>query len=92
MTKKVVAEKVRAELERVQVNGITLEVVDADVYKVDNWWRVPVRPSRWPKRMFELYEALAEAEANLQEREHLNILLATGKPLSEEEETEAVAA
>ncbi len=90
MTKEVVAEKVRAELKHVQVNGVTLEVVDADVYKVDNWWRVPVRPSRWPKRMFELYEALAEVEDDLQEREHLNILLATGYPL--EEETEAAAA
>ena len=92
MTKAVVAEKVREELQGVEVSGITLQVEDDDVYKVDNWWRVPVRPSRWPKRMFELYEVLAEVEDNLQEREHLNILLATGLPLEEDEEADAVAA
>lgn len=90
MTKTDVAEKVRQELRGVEVSGITLQVEDADVYKIDDWWRVPVRPSRWPKRMFELYEVLAEVEDNLQEREHLNILLATGVPL--EEEPDAVAA
>ena len=86
MTKAIVAEKVRQELQGVEVSGITLQVEEADVRKIDNWWRVPVRPSRWPRRMFELYEVLAEVEDNLQEREHLNILLATGTPLDEEAE------
>lgn len=83
------AQKVRERLVGRMPGGVMLFVVDADVYKIDDWWRVPVRPSRWPKRMFELYEVLAEVEDNLQEREHLNILLATGEPLEEDEEAAA---
>jgi hypothetical protein len=84
-----VARKVRERLMGVQPGGVTLHVVDDDVYKVDNWWRVPVRPSRWPKRMSDFYEDLAEVEEDIQEREHLNILLATGQPLEEEAEAQA---
>ncbi len=86
MTKAVVAEKVRQELQRVEVSAITLQVVDEDVYKVDEWWRVPVRPSRWPARMFDFYEALSTVEDDLQEAEHLNILLETGEPLEQAED------
>ena len=93
MTRAMVAEKVRQELQRVEVFGITLQVVDEDVYQVDEWWRVPVHPSRWPTRMFDFYEALSAVEDDLQEAEHLNILLETGEPLDEElAEDEPVAA
>lgn len=68
---------------------MTLHVVDEDVYKVDNWWRVPVRPSRWLKRMSDFYEDLAAVEDDLQEQEHLNILMAPGVPLDEEKEVAA---
>ncbi len=84
MTKAVVAEKVRQGLQQIEVSGITLQVVDEDVYKVDEWWRVPVRLSRWPARMFDFYEALATVTEELQEAEHLNILLETGDVLNEE--------
>ena len=40
--------------------------------------------------MSDFYEDLAAVEDDLQEQEHLNILMATGEPL--EEEAEAVAA
>ena len=90
MTKQEVAQKVRERLTIVTPGGVTLHVVDEDVYKVDEWWRVPVRPSRWPRRMSDFYEDLAIVEDDIQEREHLNILLATGMPL--EEESEVVAA
>lgn len=86
LTKQQVAQKVRDRLVGVEPGGVTLHVVDEDVYKVDDWWRVPIRPSRWPKRMFEFYEVLAELEDELQEQEHLNILMATGEPLEEEAE------
>lgn len=92
LTKEAVAEKVRERLKNVSVAGITMEVGDGNIHKVDNWWRVPIRPSRWPKRMFEFYEVLAEVENDLQEKEHLDVLLFTGDPLEEEEKVEAVAA
>lgn len=85
MTKQEVAQKVRERLVNVTPGGVTLYVEDDDVYKIDEWWRVPVRPSRWPRRMSDFYEDLAIVEDDIQEREHLNILLATGVPLEEEE-------
>jgi hypothetical protein len=92
LTKETVAQKVRERLKNVSVTGITMEVGDENIHKVDNWWRVPIRPSRWPKRMFEFYEVLAEVENDLQEKEHLDVLLFTGDPLEEEEEVEAMVA
>ncbi len=93
MTKAMVAEKVRQELQGVEVSGITLQVDDEDVYQVEGYWRVPIRPSRWPARMFDFYEALSVVEDDLQEAEHLNILLETGEPLDKEHsEEEPVAA
>lgn len=89
MTKQEVAQKVRERLVGRTPGGVTLCVIDADVYKTGKYWRVPVSFSRWPERTFDLYEALAEVEDNIQEEEHLNILLATGEPL---EEADAVAA
>ena len=79
-TKAGVAQKVREYLVDRHPGGITLNVVDDDVIRYDNWWRVPVRPSAWPARLFEYYETLAEVEGDLQEREHLDVLIATGEP------------
>jgi len=81
---------VREQLAGLQPGGVTLQVDDEDFYKEGDWWCVPIRPSRWPKRMADFYEALAEVEDDIQERENLNILLATGHPL--EEDAEALAA
>ena len=92
MTKKEVAQKVRERLTDVTLGGVTLCVVDADIYKTGKYWRVPVSFSRWPAQMSDFYRAMAEVEEDIQEREHLNILLATGMPLEEDEEADAVAA
>ncbi len=93
VTKQEVAQKVRERLDGVTPGGVALFVKDDDVYKVDDWWRVPVSPSRWPKRMSDFYEDLSIVEDDLQEAEHLNILLETGEPLDEElAEDEPVAA
>ena len=91
MTKKEAAQKVRERLVGRTPGGVTLCVMDADVYKTGKYWRVPVNFSRWPERTFDLYEALAEVEDDLQEEEHLNILLATGEPLEEDEEEDEEA-
>ena len=94
MTKALIAEKVRQELQGVAVPGTTWQVVDEDIYKVEDYWRVPVRLSRWPTRMFDIYEALATANVELQNAEHLNIVIETGDVLDEEyadEKPEAAA-
>ena len=90
--KEQVAQAVRERLDNCRPGGVTSEVVEDDIQRVDGWWRVPVRPSVWPARMYEYYEALAEIEADIQEQRHLNILLSTGEPVSEQTEPEPVAA
>jgi hypothetical protein len=83
MTKAQVAAKVRQYIKKRRPGGVSLEVVDDDIQKVDDWWRVPVRPSEWPEKRYAYYEELAEIEEELDSREHLNIMLATGEPATE---------
>ena len=92
ITKQEVAQTVRERLANVKPGGVTLHVADTDIRKIGNWWYVPVRPSRWPKRLSDFYKALAEVEEDIQEREHLSILLATGLPLEDDEEADVAAA
>ncbi len=92
MTKQEIAQVVRERLVNCRPGGVTLEVVEDDIRRIDGWWRVPVRPSVWPARMYEYYEALAEIEADIQEQRHLDILLSTGEPLSEPTEAEPALA
>jgi hypothetical protein len=80
ITQSEIAQKVRESIRDRHPGGVTLEVVEQGIRKVDYWWRVPVRPSAWPEKMFEYYEALAEVESEIQEKEHLNILLSTSEP------------
>ncbi len=84
LNKQSVAQKVREYLQNNHPGGVTLEVVENDIHQVDYWWRVPVRPSAWPLKRYEYYEALADIESDIQEKEHLNILIATGEPLETE--------
>jgi hypothetical protein len=70
-------------------DDIYLEVDEPHIRQGDNWWRVPVRLSRWPKRMFGYYTVLAEIEAEIAEKEKVNVLFSTGEPLTEAEEEQA---
>ena len=85
ITKESVAHIVSEHIKDRHPGGITLEVVEEDIHKVDNWWRVPVRPSAWPVKRYAYYEELAEIESDIQENEHLDILISTGVPESEEQ-------
>lgn len=80
LSKEEIARRVQDHLRDRRPGGVRLKVVEAGIRKVDHWWRVPVRPSALPARLFEYYEALAEVEAELQENERLNVVLATGEP------------
>ena len=88
-TKKFIAQKVRERLSELHPGGVTLEVVDANIHKIDHWWRVPVRPSRWPKRLSDYYETLAELADELQEKEQIDVIFFTGAPAEEEQEAQA---
>jgi hypothetical protein len=62
--------------------GMQIEVDEAGITASNVgekiWWRVPIVPSPWPKRMSALYEALAEIEGHLQDERGLDILLYPG--------------
>lgn len=90
LSKALVADKVRERLVGVHPGGVTLEVVEKNIYQIDQWWRVPIRPSRWPERVSDFYESLAEVATDLLEKDHLDVIFFTGAPL--EEEAEALAA
>ena len=88
-TKEFVALKVRERLAGVHSGGITLEVMDTGIYQIDKWRRVPIRPSRWPKRLSDFYETLAEMTDELQEKDQIDVLFFTGAPAEEEPEAQA---
>ena len=48
-----------------------VEIIDKDVKKQDDWWYVPVYPSRTPKRNYHFYDVLAEAATELEEKKKL---------------------
>ena len=59
---------------------MTLEVDPQRIRKQGSEWQVVVHPSEEPSKLLEYYEALADVEMALDEREHLNVWLVTGDP------------
>ena len=84
MSNKEVAEMVQQYLADRRLGDIYFMVNEERIRNGDNWWRVPVRPSRLPEKLFTFYELLAEVEEEIREKENINILLMTGEPLTEE--------
>ena len=63
--------------------GATLEALVQGVRHEQDWWYVPVRPSVEPERRYEYYEVLADVEADLEDTEHLTVLLLPSAPTGE---------
>lgn len=78
LNKRAVARKVRQYLADFHLGGITLEVLDEGVRGEESWWYVPVRPSAEPVKRYEYYEALADVEGGLEEKEKLTVVLMPG--------------
>lgn len=74
MTKKEVGALVQKYLEKQRLGDITFSVLEEEVRRERYAWYVPVLPSRQPEKMFAYYEALAEVETEIDEKEHLNVL------------------
>jgi hypothetical protein len=72
---KTIAEVVRDYVRDRHPGGVTLEVVEEGIKRIDYWWRVPIRPSEDPPHTFEYYDVLADIEAQMQEDRQLNIIL-----------------
>lgn len=73
--KQAIAQVVRDYIRDRHPGGITLEVVEQGVRHEDYWWYVPIRPSKEPQKRYEFYETLADVENELEENEHLKVLL-----------------
>jgi hypothetical protein len=78
--KRTVADAVRKYIKDRHPGGATLEVVEQDVREEKYWWYVPVRPSVEPVKRYEYYETLADVEGELQDNEHLTVLLVPAAP------------
>jgi hypothetical protein len=79
ISKKELAQKVRDLLKKeVRDFGLklTIEVLDRRIRLEDGqYWHIPVRPSRQPKKTSDYYELLAEVETVLLEKDDLNVTL-----------------
>jgi len=73
--KRSVAKAVRKYIKDRHPGGATLEVVEQDIRKEEYWWQVPVRPSIEPRKRYEYYEALADVEGEVEEKENLTVFL-----------------
>ena len=62
--------------------GLTFEVDEQAIVRINGQWRIPIHPSREPEKLYEYYEALTEVEIDLEESEDLNVFLAPSDPKS----------
>ena len=77
-----VAAIVRPYLSEPVLGDIQLQVMADRTRRIDGWWKVGVAPSRWPERLYPMYEELAIIEERLRDDNHLDILLALGEPVN----------
>ena len=75
-----VAQKVAEYLKDRRPGGVSVAVDPHGVQQAESSWRVRVRPSKEPAKLFKYYEALADVEIELEEREQLNVWLVTSDP------------
>lgn len=80
-----VAVRVRPYVAARHIGDIALRIDDARIHLRNGYWNIPVHPSRWPYPLFPYYEALAEIEDQVQEKEGLKVTIASGEPLTGEE-------
>lgn len=78
-----VANRVRPYVEKTMVGDITLWLDEAGIRLQNDYWRLHIRPSREPEPMFPYFEALADLEDEVQEREGLKVTIVAGEPLAE---------
>jgi hypothetical protein len=76
-----VADTVRRYLQGRDLDGVTLDVEEQGIYKDQYRWYVPVRPSVEPQRRYQFYEVLTDIEEELEDREHLKVLLVPADPI-----------
>lgn len=72
---KQVIETVKRYLEPYQPSDYRLNVVENGVRHDGDWWEVVVQPDKEDIRSYDYYGRLADAENDIEDHEHLNVLL-----------------
>ena len=72
-TKKIVAAVVREYLKECHPGGVTVEIVEENIYKSYYEWRVPIRTDFEPPNSSEFTEAIIDVIMELWDNENLNI-------------------
>ena len=84
MTPQEVADRVRPYVANKKAGTISLSMDEAHIHLRNGYWRIPVRPAVEPKPLFAYYEALADIEEEVQDREGIKVTIASGDPLYED--------
>ncbi len=82
LTPSEVADKVRGYVAKTTVGDITLWLDETRIKLQHEIWRIPIRPSREPNPLFPYYDALADLEQEMQDKEGINISISSGDPLN----------
>ena len=83
LTPKDVASRVRPYVAKKTVGDVTLWLDKAHIRLQNDYWRIPIRPSREPHPLFPYFEALADLEEEMQEKEGIKVSISSGDPLTE---------
>ena len=78
-----VATRVRPYVAKKTIGEITLWLDEARIRLQNDYWRIPIRPSRDPDSLCSYVEALADLEEEMQEKEGIKISISSGDPLTE---------
>ena len=87
-TKDQVAAIARTYLSQIHVGDISTVLDESYITLAGFAWHVGVRPSRYPARMYCLYDELAAVAEEIAEKEGINVFFVVGEPT----ETSAVTA
>lgn len=75
MNEEQILQLVKKHLDNHQIPENPIEVLDRDIYKVGDWWHVPVRPHQPFPKTYQYYEELTNVEMDLKEKEQVDVLL-----------------
>jgi hypothetical protein len=78
-SKQQVAKQVQQRLNRLRLD-VRIHVFPEEIRKERTWWYVPVHPSSEPVRRSEYYDALANVEQQLLDKDKINISFIPADP------------
>lgn len=78
-----VATRLRPYVAKTTIGDITLWLDEARIRLKNDYWKIPIRPSREPERLFPYFEVLADLQDEMQEKEGLKVSIVSGDPLTE---------